>query len=214
MPPRVKNAATPLGECLNPVITARWVNGVDCTATELPESKMGQMSERYTIQELGGAELARHYPDKGPLLDSNWYNGIARTKTLETGFLGWLKSLKHACGFWAVLSADPDGFRMVVASDEFAIFIPWSEATVSALRDSPATVVCLRTAAVPSLELVISLDDVAADDLFQKVIVALPRRNPPLRLLWWLDYPWQAAALLVSSLIASALITKFIMHLN
>jgi hypothetical protein len=141
--------------------------------------------DSYSIQELGGAELARHYPDQGLLPDSNWYNAIVRTEPQVKGFLSWLGSLKHCKNFLAVLSASADGLRILVIADEFTIFIPWSQATVSAKRGWPATIVSLRTAAVPELTLRLHLDDAAADDLFQKVVSALPCRGPPRRMFWW-----------------------------
>jgi len=90
--------------------------------------------ERYSIQDLGGTELARHYPDRGLIADSNWYNAVLRAEPEAGGVVSWLRSLKHCKGFWAVLSANAEGLRVLVASDQFVVFNPWGEATVSAAR--------------------------------------------------------------------------------
>jgi hypothetical protein len=165
------------------------------------------MSEYYSIQDLGGVELAKHYPDRGLLPDSNWYSAILQTDPRTEGFLGWLASFKHCNNFWSVLSTSDDGLRVLVASDAFAIFVPWSEVTVSAQRSAPATVVRLTTAAMPSLDLVFHMDDAAADNLFRGVIPPLPRREPPRHMLWWHDHPWQAAAALVVAMSAVLILT-------
>ena len=143
------------------------------------------MSDRhYRIQELGGAELALHYPDKGLLPDSGSYNSIVQTEPQVDGFLSWLRSFKHSNSFVGVLCARTDGLRIFIAVDDFAVFIPWAEATASAERGWLATTVRVKTSAVPSLTLVFNLDDDAADDLFRSAIPALPRRAPHRRL-WW-----------------------------
>jgi hypothetical protein len=161
----------------------------------------------YTIQDLGGNELARHYPDRGALPDADRYTSILQTDPEVNGFLGWLGSFKHCNSFWAVLSGNAEGLRVQVAADEFAIFIPWSEITASALRGSPATIVRLKTAALPSLDLVFHLDDEAADTLFQSVIPPLPRRDPPRRIAWWRDHPWLAVAALVIAVSVVLIVT-------
>jgi hypothetical protein len=132
-----------------------------------------------------------------------------RSDPNSNGFLGWLDSFKHNSPFWATLSANTEGLRVLVASDKFAIFIPWSQAVVTAERGSPASIARLTTAVMPSLDLVFHLDDEAADELFQQVIPRLPKRDPPRRLFWWLDRPWLAATLFVAS-ISVAVITWYI----
>src|SRR5262249_50662226 len=95
--------------------------------------------------------------------------------------------------FMAVLSADKNGLRMLVSLDKFAVFIPWPEIIVSGERSTPATVVRLRTAAVPTMNLVFHLDDAAADNLFSGVMAPLPKRDPPGRIYW--PKPWATGAL-------------------
>jgi hypothetical protein len=158
--------------------------------------------ENYSIQELGGAELARHYPDRGLLPDSNWYNSVIHTKPKVEGLLSWLRSFEHCNGFMGILSARADGLRILVSTDQFAIFVPWTAATVSAERGWPVTVVRLRTAAVASLTLEFHLDDDAADDLFKGIIPALPHRDPPRRLAWWLADSWTVWIVLVAGVSA------------
>ena len=147
--------------------------------------------ERYSIQDLGGDELARHYPDRGPLAESNWYNAVVQTAPRVDGFGSWLRGLRHVNSFLAVLSANTEGLRLVVPADEFATFIPWAEAAVAAERGRPATAVRVQPSATPALALELHLDDDAADDLFRAVLPALPRRDPPrtLGLDWWLNQP-------------------------
>jgi hypothetical protein len=153
---------------------------------------------RYTIQEIGGADLAWHYPDRGQIHESNWYNAILNIETMADGWLGWLINLpRGAQPFGAVLSANSDGLRVVVSWDEFVVFIPWVEAALSAERGWPATVVRLKTAAVPSLALVFNLDDAAADQLLRGVIQPLPLRHPPRRLAWWIAEWWVVWIVLV-----------------
>jgi hypothetical protein len=152
-----------------------------------------------SLLEIGGSDLAQHYPDRGLLLSSNWYNAILSVETEARGLLGWWASL-GSNSFGAVLSADPGGLRVTVPGEQFAAFIPWPAATVSAARGSPATVVRLRAAAVPSLTLVFHLDDTAADDLFRGVIPPLPQRTPPRRLLRL--RPWAAGGLVLVLLTA------------
>jgi hypothetical protein len=139
------------------------------------------MSDYSSIQEVGGTELAASYPDRGLLPESNWYKAIL---TVEKEATRWWHRLQSVERFIAVLSADADGLRILVSLDQFAIFIPWSDVSVSAERSTPATVVHLQTAAVPSVSLELHLDDTAADDLFRRVIEPLPQRDPPGRLFW------------------------------
>jgi hypothetical protein len=148
-------------------------------------------SDYYSIQEIGGAELAQHYPDRGLLSESNWHNAVLHIEPQSEGLVMWLRSISiKSNGFMAVMSANTNGLRILVSLYEFAIFIPWTEAIVSAERAWPATVVRVRTTAVPSLTLVIDLDDSAADDLFGHAVQPLPRRDPPRRLAWWLAEWW------------------------
>ena len=137
-----------------------------------------------SIQELGGAELATHYPDRQQAADTRSHNCIVHTDPEVTGFISWLGSFEHHRGFGGVLSANGEGLRLLVSADRYAIFIPWNEMTVSAVRGWPATIVRLTTTAVPWLTLVLNLDDESADDLFGKIIPALPQREPP-RQIWW-----------------------------
>jgi hypothetical protein len=156
------------------------------------------MSDYDSIQEVGGADLARHYPDRGLIPDSNWYNAALKVETTIEGWRGWLKSLSLGNqAFLAVLSANTDGLRIRVSLYDFAIFIPWAEATVSAERGWAATVVRLKTAAVPSLALVFHVDDPAADDLLWDVVEPLPQRDPPRRLAWWAAEAWVLWVVLV-----------------
>ena len=151
-----------------------------------------------SIQEVGGSDLARHYPDRGLIPHSSWYNAVLNVETTADGWLGWLKSLSLGSqAFGAVLSANTDGLRVLVSLDEFAVFIPWAEAMVSAERGRPATVVRLKTAAVSSLALVFNLDDAAADDLFRQMVEPLPLRAPPRRLAWWIAEWWVVLITLV-----------------
>jgi hypothetical protein len=152
----------------------------------------------HSIQEIGGAELARHYPDRGLIPDSNWYNAILHVERKAAGWVSWLHSLEVGSqAFGAVLSRNLDGVRVLISFWEFAIFIPWTEATVVAERSWAATLLRVKTAAVPSMVLVFNLDDAAADDLLRGVVEALPQRVPPRRLAWWLAEWWVAWVVLV-----------------
>jgi hypothetical protein len=129
---------------------------------------------------LGGSELAQHYPDRGLLPSSNWHNATLSVEADAGGLWGWLKRLEvHSFG--AVLSANGEGLRVAVLPEEFATFIPWPEATVSAERAWPVTVIRLKARAVPALTLVLHLDDAAADELLQGAVPPLPQRAPPRR---------------------------------
>ncbi len=140
-------------------------------------------TDYFDLREIGGAELLEHYPDRGLIPDSSWYNAILKIETDANGLLGKLRSFEIATqGFMAVLSANADGLRILVSLEQLAIFIPWPDMAVSAERSIPATVVRLRAAALPSATLVFHLDDTAADDLFQGILTPLPQREPPRRL--------------------------------
>jgi len=165
----------------------------------------------YSIQEVGGVELARHYPDCGPIRDSNCHNAILKVETRAEGWLSWLESLaRGAQSFLAVVSANGTGLRVSILLDQFSIFIPWSEASVSATRGWPASVVRLRTAATPSLTLVFHLDDAAADDLMRDVVQQLPTRHPPRQLAWWMAESWMAWVVLVTG-VRAGLIMWFLL---
>ena len=154
------------------------------------------MSGDYCIQDLGGKELALHYPDQGLILNSDRYYCLVQTELKVEGVLSWLRSFEHCNSFRAMLSGSTEGLRIEVTADQFAIFIPWPEATVAAERGRPATIVRLNTEAVPSLTLIIHLDDEAADDLFRQVVPPLPRRDPPQKLFWLADHNWVALIVL------------------
>jgi hypothetical protein len=148
----------------------------------------------YNLAEIGGADLVRHYPDRGLLPSSAWHNAVLHLEPKTSGILGWLQGISiKSHGFLAVLSADAEGLRVLVNMEQVTVFIPWAEVTVSAERRTPATVVRLTTAAIPSLVLVFDLDDVAADELFSAIIPSLPARNPPRRLAWWLAEWWNVS---------------------
>lgn len=127
--------------------------------------------------------MARHYPDRGLIPDSAWYNSVLHLEPDADGLWGRLRSFEIATHrFGVVLSANADGLRIVLLLEQLAFFLPWSETTVSAQRSRWATRVCLRTRAAPSLTLVFHLDDTAADDLFQQSQQPLPPRDPSRRL--------------------------------
>jgi hypothetical protein len=168
------------------------------------------MGDYYSLREIGGADLAKHYPDKGLLASSNWHNAVLHVEPKETSVLSALSNLSiQSHGFLAVLSANTEGLRVVVALEQFVTFIPWSQATVSAERKLPATVICVETAAVPSLLLFFDLDDAAADDLLRGVIPPLPVRNPPRRLAWWLA-EWWVIWIVVGAVVAITLVLCWI----
>jgi hypothetical protein len=156
------------------------------------------MSE-YSIQEIGGTELARHYPDRGLIADSNWYNAILHVERKTEGWVDWLRNLGVGSqAFGAVLSRNLDGLRVLISFWDFAVFIPWAEATVFAKRGSPATLLRVTTAAVPSLVLEFNLDDAAADDLLRGAVEPLSVRAPPRRLAWWIAESWVVSVVLVT----------------
>ncbi len=155
-----------------------------------------------SLREIGGSQLAQHYPDRGLIPDSDWYNAVLTIETAAVGWLGRLQRLSMGTQhFTAVLSANADGFRIFSAMEQFVVFIPWADAAVTAERGEPATVVRLRTSAVPGLTLVFHLDDDAADDLFRAVIAPLPRRDPPRRLFHF--KAWAMGVLVIAILVVA-----------
>src|SRR5262245_34746787 len=108
------------------------------------------MSDYYSIQEVGGAELARHYPDRGLIPDAPWHKAIL---TAATKASGWRRLFQKSEHFIAVLSADAGGLRILVSLDDFGVYVPWSEVSVSAERSTPGSVVRLQTAAASSISL-------------------------------------------------------------
>lgn len=156
------------------------------------------MSDYYSIQDVGGAELARHYPDRGIIPDAEWHRAVL---TAGQQASGWRRLFAKSERFIAILSANQDGLRVFVSLNNFTVFIPWSELSGSGERSMPGTVVRLTTAALPSMSLVFHLDDEAADAIFANVIAPLPRRSPPERLHW--PKPW-AVGVLVGFMLATA----------
>jgi hypothetical protein len=149
------------------------------------------MGDSYSILEVGGTELARNYPDRGVICQSEWHRAFL---TAGNRARGWRRLFVKRERFSAELSADKDGLRVFVALDNFVVFIPWSEITLSAERSTPGTVVRLQAAAVPSLDLEFHLDDAAADILFSGVMAPLPKRDSPGRIYW--PKPWATGVLL------------------
>jgi hypothetical protein len=160
----------------------------------------------YDLAEIGGTDLVRHYPDQGLLASSPWHNAVLHFEPETSGILGWFQAVATAShGFMAVLSADREGLRVLVNLEQFVVFIPRTEATVSAERGVAATVVRLTTTAIPWLTLVFGLDDVAADEIFHPVVPLLPTRNPPRRLAWWLA-EWWVVSVFVAIAVSAGLI--------
>jgi hypothetical protein len=158
------------------------------------------MSDYYSIQEVGGAELARHYPDRWVIPDSDYHKAVLAAGERAHA---WRRLFAKSERFIAVLSANKEGLRVFVALDNFAVFIPWSEVTVSGERATPGTVVRLQTAAVPCMNLEFHLDDEAVDTLFAGVLAPLPRRFPPGRIYW--PEPW-AVGVLIGVMLAAAFV--------
>jgi hypothetical protein len=156
------------------------------------------VSDYYSIQEVGGAELAQHYPDRGVIPQSDYHKAILRAGKQAHG---WWRLFAKYERFIATLSADQNGLRVFVALDNFAVFIPWSELTVCGERSTPGTFVRLRAAALPSLDLVMHMDNAAADDLFRAKMAPLPTRDPPGRVYW--PKPW-ATGMLVGLMLVTA----------
>jgi len=158
------------------------------------------MSDYYSIQQVGGAELARHYPDRGVIANSDYHRAFLAAREIATG---WRRLFAKSERFITVLSADKEGLRMFVSLDNFAVFIPWSEMVVSGERSTPATVVRVQTVKVPNVSLEFYLDDAAADNLFSGVMAPLPRRDPPARIYW--PKPW-AVGVLVGFMLTTAVV--------
>jgi hypothetical protein len=151
---------------------------------------MQTMSDHYSVQEVGGAELAEHFPDRGVIPDSKYHRAVL-TAAIQAS--GWRRLFAKSERFIAVLSANRDGLRVLVSLDNFATFIPWSEMAVSAERSESGTIVRLQLAAVSAVNLELHLNDTAADAVFSGIIPPLPRRDPPGRLYW--PRPWAVGAL-------------------
>ena len=116
------------------------------------------------LHRAGWLELARAYPDQGPLDQVPWYNALLRIGMAGSG---------------AVVAADAKGVRVTVGSGLSAIFLPWSEVKVSGKRGWVDTVLRLHTTGVPSSPLVLHLDDAEADALLRPSGVELPARRWP-----------------------------------
>jgi hypothetical protein len=139
------------------------------------------------LRRAGWFELSRPYPDRGPLYEVAWHNA-----PLEVG----------AGVFWAIVAANAEGLRVAVGSGVSALFVPWSEVTVSARRGWLDTVIQIATKAVPSFPLVIHLDDAEADAVLRPAGVVLPVRRRP-----WDPWLWPAAVIaLLLMLLAAALL--------
>lgn len=165
------------------------------------------MSDYYSIQEVGGADLAGIYPDPGPVDGADCHKAVLTAGTVASG---WRRIFRKAERFLAILSADNSGLRVLVALDHFAAFIPWSEMNMTSERSLPGTIVRLRFARVAHIVFEFHLDDVAADALFAGYMPQLPQRDPPGRLYW--PKPW-AFGLLVTVMIAAALALAWL-HLS
>jgi hypothetical protein len=139
------------------------------------------MSDYYSIQDVGGTKLARHYPDRELQANPDYHRALLIARQRAEGWRRWFAKSEK---FLALLSRDKDGLRLLVSLNKFATCIPWSEMAVLGERCTPATRVRLQTAAVPSLDLEFYLDDAAADTLFQGVMAPLPYRDPPGRIYW------------------------------
>jgi hypothetical protein len=105
---------------------------------------------------MGWFELAEHYPDHGMLEKSPWLS--------ISPF---------------VLSANAAGLCLAVISIGIhsAVFIPWSQLSVTGKRCYFDTSVCLRAAAVPTFSLTLRMDDPEADEFFRGHINVLPERD-------------------------------------
>jgi hypothetical protein len=79
--------------------------------------------------------------------------------------------------FPIALAADGEGVRLSVSLSPHAIFLPWSELSVSGKRGWFDTVVRLRTSEVPGVTLVLNIDDAAADVIFRGALASLPERR-------------------------------------
>jgi hypothetical protein len=145
------------------------------------------------LRRAGWFELTRPYPDRGSLDDVDWY-----TAPLRIG-IG---------GAGAIVSANAEGLRLVVGSGLSALFVPWSEVTVSGEREWIDTVIRLQTRAVPSLPLVLHLEDDEADALLRPAGLTLPARR-------WRWGPWLfviAACGVLLALLGTALLVAKRQH--
>jgi hypothetical protein len=72
------------------------------------------MSDRYSVQEVGGAEMAQHFPDRGVIVDSEYHRAFL---TAGKQASGWRRLFNKSERFIAVLSANNDGLRVLVSLD-------------------------------------------------------------------------------------------------
>ncbi|HKB05640.1 MAG TPA: hypothetical protein VKD90_25685 [Gemmataceae bacterium] len=139
------------------------------------------------LRRAGWFELSCPYPDRGSLGDVAWYKGIVQI---------------GAGAFGAIVAANAEGLRVAIGSGASALFVPWSEVSVSARRGWLDTVVRLGTKAAPSVPLVLHLDDAEADAVLRPAGVVLPARRWPRGPALWVA---GAIGLLVVLLIATLL---------
>ena len=114
------------------------------------------------LRREGWFELTAAYPDGGPLYEVPWCYGLLR---IGVGGAG------------AVVAANSEGLRLAVCSGLSAVFVPWSEVTVSGRRGWVGTVIRLNTRAVASVPLALHLDDAEADAVLRSAGVALSARR-------------------------------------
>jgi hypothetical protein len=160
-------------------------------AEDQAESPVEQPMTTFLLRHLrrvGWAEVARPYPDRGPLDEAAWYNGTV---------------LIHGAGLGAIVAANAEGLRVAVGSGASALFVPWSEVPVSARRGWVDTTIQFATKAAPCLPLVIRLEDADADAVLGAAGVEVPARRWP-----WGPSLWVAGSigLLVALFVAALLL--------
>jgi hypothetical protein len=69
------------------------------------------MSDYYSIQQVGGTELAERYPDRGLIADAKWHKAAL---TAGTKASGWRRLFRKSERFLAVLSANTHGLSVLV----------------------------------------------------------------------------------------------------
>ena len=114
------------------------------------------------LHAAGWLELGRAYPDRGSLGHVPWYNALLRIGSAGAG---------------AVVAADAAGIRLAVGRGLSAVFLPWSEVTVSGRRDWVDTAIDVCPAGIPAVPLALHLDDADADALLRPAGVLLPARR-------------------------------------